>query len=361
MVEATNVHVNTDQDRQVTVAAVQAAPIYLDSESTVEKACRLVREAADNGAALVGFPESFIPGYPYWSWVNAPIDGYEWYKQYRREAVDVPGPVVDRLASVAADTDTYIVMGVTERDPSTVGTLYNTNLIVSATGEIVAKHRKLVPTHAEKLSWGRGDGSSLRTVTTPFGNVGTLACGENTNPLARFALMAQGEQIHVANYPAFHFNQDYDIALATKIRSLAHAFEGKLFNVVATEYFDESFFEVCETDRAETLLGGEDQGYFTAIVGPTGEILAGPLGDEEGIVYATVSLDATVEPKLIHDVVGQYNRFDIFDFRLNRSELTPLSTTPEQDAPRMTEQEIPSQTERTRETEEPATPGAPSG
>jgi len=248
------------------VAAVQASPEYMDREATVAKTCRLVREAAEEGAALVGFPETFIPGYPYWNWVNAPIDGYDWYERYRKQAVDVPGPAVDQLASVADETDTTVVVGVTERDPNTVGTLYNTNLVISHEGELLGKHRKLVPTHAEKLSWGRGDGSSVRVYETPHGNLGTLACGENTNPLARYALLAQGEQVHVAN-----------------------------------------------------------QGYFTAVVGPQGEIRAGPLGDEEGIVYADVSVDETVEPKLMHDVVGQYNRFDVFDFGIDRDELRPYT------------------------------------
>jgi aliphatic nitrilase len=318
-------HVHQYPETEFRVAAVQASPEYMDREATTEKACRLVREAADGGADIVGLPETFIPGYPYWNWVNAPIDGYDWYKRYRRESVDVPGPEVDQLKSVADETTTTVVVGVTERDPNSVGTMYNTNLVLSHEGELLGRHRKLVPTHAEKLSWGRGDGSTLRTYETPHGNLGTLACGENTNPLARYALLAQGEQIHVSNYPAFHFDQEYDIARATRIRSLSHAFEGKLFNVVSTEYFDDAFFEVCETDRARELLGGDDQSYFTAVVGPTGEILAGPLGDEEGIVYADVSLSETVEPKLIHDVVGQYNRFDVFDFAVDRTELGPMS------------------------------------
>ncbi|MEF8782007.1 MAG: carbon-nitrogen hydrolase family protein [Haloarculaceae archaeon] len=317
-------HVHQYPEESFRVAAVQASPEYLDRKATTEKACRLVREAAGEGADIIGFPETFIPGYPYWNWVNAPIDGYDWYKRYRRESVDVPGPEVDQLRSVADETATTLVVGITERDPTTVGTLYNTNLVISHEGQLLGKHRKLVPTHAEKLSWGRGDGSSLRTYETPHGNLGTLACGENTNPLARYALMAQGEQIHVSNYPAFHFDQEYDIARATRIRSLTHAFEGKLFNVVSTEYFDDSFFEVCETDRARELLGGDTQSYFTAVVGPTGEVLAGPLGDEEGIVYADVSLEDAVEPKLMHDVVGQYNRFDVFDFAVDRDELAPF-------------------------------------
>jgi len=311
-------------EEDFTVAAVQASPVYLDRDATVKKACQLIREAADNGAQIIGFPETFIPGYPYWNWINAPIDGYDWYKEYRQQAVDVPSSATEQLCRVADQTETFVVMGITERDPATTGTLYNTNLIISDQGELLGKHRKIVPTHAEKLSWGRGDGSSITVYDTPYGQLGTLACGENTNPLARYALMAQGEQIHVSNYPAFHFNQEYDIGLATKIRSHTHAFEGKVFNIVSTEYFDESFYEVCESERARELLGGENQSYFTAIVGPTGEILAGPLGDKEGIVYADISLEDTIEPKLMHDVVGQYNRFDIFEFNINRDELRPL-------------------------------------
>jgi predicted amidohydrolase len=318
-------------DEEFTVAAVQASPVYLDRDATVEKACRLIREAADNKAKIIAFPETFIPGYPYWNWINAPIDGYDWYKKYRKQAVDVPSPVTKQLCRVANHTDTFVVMGITERDPATTGTLYNTNLIISDQGELLGKHRKIVPTHAEKLTWGRGDGSSITVYDTPYGQLGTLACGENTNPLARYALMAQGEQIHISNYPAFHFNQEYDIGLATKIRSHAHAFEGKVFNIVSTEYFDESFYEVCESDRARELLGGENQSYFTAIVGPTGEILAGPLDDKEGIVYADISIEETIEPKLMHDVVGQYNRFDIFEFNINRNKLKPLHEQSEQE------------------------------
>lgn len=323
-------------DTEFKVAAVQASPVYLDREATVEKACRLIQEAGEEGTKVIGFPETYIPGYPYWNWINAPIDAYDWYKRYRQQSVDVPSPTTDRLCQVADQEDMYVVMGICERDPATTGTLYNTNLVISDEGELIGKHRKIVPTHAEKLTWGRGDGSSIRTYDTPYGQLGTLACGENTNPLARYALIAQGEQLHVANYPAFHFNQDYNIETATEIRSHTHAFEGKLFNIVSTEYFDESFYDVCETERAKELLGGEDQGYFTAIVGPTGEVIAGPLGDEEGIVYADINLEDTVKPKLMHDVAGQYNRFDIFNFEVNRQELKPLH---ERNAPEAVRQE----------------------
>lgn len=185
-------------------AAVQAAPIFLDADATVEKACALTREAARAGAELIVFPEVFVAGYPYWNWYLSPLQGSSWFPRLQQSSVRVPGPEIDKLIQVAAELGVYIVIGVNESVSYSLGTIFNTNLLIGPEG-LIARHRKLVPTFAEKLSWASGDGSSLRVHETKFGPLGMLACGENTNTLARYTLLAQGELIHIANYIAFPF------------------------------------------------------------------------------------------------------------------------------------------------------------
>ena len=184
------------------VAAVQASPVFLDTARTVDKACALIAEAAGNGAQLVAFPEVFVSAYPYWNWLMTPIEGAEWHERLYRASLSIDGPEVAALCAAARDHGCTVVIGINERDPVSVGTLYNTNLIIGADGSLLGRHRKLVPTWAEKLTWAGGDGNSIRVYDTPVGPLGTLACGENTNTLARFALLSQGEQVHVANYIA---------------------------------------------------------------------------------------------------------------------------------------------------------------
>ena len=185
---------------QFRAAACQAAPVFLDTEATVAKACGLIAEAAAAGARLIVFPEVFIPGYPYWNWTMTPVQGSAWFERLFRAAIDIPGPEVEALCSAARAAGAQVVIGVNERDPYSMGTLYNSLLFINATGELLGVHRKLVPTWAEKLTWAGGDGSSLRVYDTTTGRLGGLACGENTNTLARFALLAQGENVHCATY-----------------------------------------------------------------------------------------------------------------------------------------------------------------
>ncbi|RZM22713.1 MAG: carbon-nitrogen hydrolase family protein, partial [Pedobacter sp.] len=180
-------------------AAVQASPVFLNVDATVDKACSIIAEAASNGASLVAFPEVFVAGYPYWNWIMTPVQGSKWYEKLYVNSITVPGPEVDRICKAAKEHNCHVVIGVNERGQS-FGELYNTNLIIDNHGVVVGKHRKLVPTWAEKLTWTGGDGSSLKVYNTEIGPIGTLACGENTNTLARFALLAQGELIHIANY-----------------------------------------------------------------------------------------------------------------------------------------------------------------
>lgn len=309
------------------VAAVQTAPIFLDPVATVDKACALIAEAAGNGAKLVAFPEVFVAGYPYWNWLMTPIEGSAWFERLCRAAITVPGPEVERLQAAAREHDCTVVIGVNERDLRSVATIYNTNLIIGADGTLLGRHRKLVPTWAEKLSWAGGDGSSLRVHDTPVGPLGTLACGENTNTLARFALLSAGELVHVANYIALPVAPaDYDMAAAIRIRAIAHSFEGKVFTIVSCSTVSEEIIAAMSADRpANRALLERGNSAFSGVIDPAGNVIGTPLIDVEGIVYADIDLSACIQPKQMHDIIGAYNRFDIFDLRIDRRQRTAAS------------------------------------
>lgn len=307
-------------------AAVQAAPVFLDADATVDKACELVAEAARNGARLVALPEVFVPGYPYWNWIVNPVEGSPWYEKLYRNAIDVPGPLVARLCAAARNHRCHVVIGVNERGPLSLGVIYNTLLFIDDQGRLIGRHRKLVPTWAEKLTWTGGDGSSLAVYKTDIGPLGGLACGENTNTLARFALLAQGELVHVANYISLPVAPpDYDMAEAIRVRSAAHAFEGKVFNVVSCSTISDEIIHEMEklTPRARELLS-RPRSAWSGIIGPDGRTIGEPLVDDEGIVYAEIDLARCIQPKQMHDIIGHYNRFDIFELRVNRRPQQPL-------------------------------------
>jgi nitrilase len=299
-------------------AAVQASPVFLNIDATVDKSISIIKEAAGNGASLVAFPEVFIAGYPYWNWIMTPVQGSKWYEQLYVNSITVPGPEVDRICEAAKENNIHIVIGVNERGQS-FGELYNTNLIIDNKGNLVGKHRKLVPTWAEKLTWTGGDGSSLKVYNTEIGPIGTLACGENTNTLARFTLLSQGELIHIANYISLPVAPpDYNMAEAIKIRAAAHSFEGKLFTIVSCSTITKEIIDIMKEDvpNAEELLTRKNSA-FSGIIGPNGAVIGKPLIDEEGIVYADIDLSKCIQPKQMHDILGHYNRFDIFDLRVN--------------------------------------------
>ncbi len=299
-------------------AAVQASPVFLDAEATVEKACSIIGEAAGNGASLVAFPEVFVAGYPYWNWIMTPVQGSRWYELLYKNSIAVPGPEVSRLCEAAKEHNCHVVIGVNERGQS-LGELYNTNLIIDNKGNLIGKHRKLVPTWAEKLTWTGGDGSSLKVYNTQIGPIGTLACGENTNTLARFTLLTQGELIHIANYISLPVAPpDYNMAEAIKIRAAAHSFEGKLFTIVSCSTISQEIMDIMKEDapNAEELLTRKNSA-FSGIIGPNGAVIGEPLIDDEGIVYADIDLSKCIQPKQMHDILGHYNRFDIFDLRVN--------------------------------------------
>ena len=202
----------TNHDQSFRAAAVQSASVWLDREASTTKACELIKEAADNGANIVALPESFIPGFPYWVFIKPLSETGSFHARFYANAVEVPGPVTDALGAICKLVGVVAVVGVTERDTTTVGTLYNTNIVIGSDGKLLGKHRKLMPTWGERVVWCGGDGSTMSVFPTEFGPLGTLTCGENINTLARFALLPRYGQRSVvdrlvahSSLPSFRF------------------------------------------------------------------------------------------------------------------------------------------------------------
>ena len=314
------------------VAAAHVAPVFLDTEKTVAKACSLIDEAARHGASLIAFPETYVPAFPLWSAVAAPIHNHEWFKRLAASSIRCPGPELERIAAAARRAGVVVSLGFNEGTADSVGCIWNSNVLIGEDGAILNHHRKLVPTFWEKLTWANGDGAGLRVCDTRFGRIGMLICGENTNPLARFALMAQGEQIHVSTYPPVWPTRDprgggnYDLAAAIRIRAGAHAFEAKAFNIVAAGFMDAAMRDELATlgHEAVRVLDESPRGV-SMIIGPAGEPVGDVLSDHEGLLYADIDTRACVEPKQFHDVVGSYNRFDVFNLTVDRTRQRPAS------------------------------------
>lgn len=312
------------------VAAAQVAPVFLNTAATVEKACALIEEAARNGARLIAFPETYIPAFPVWAALYAPIQNHEFFRRLAAAALRCPGPEIERIAEFAVRYGIMVSLGINEGTDASVGCIWNSNILIGEDGRILNHHRKLVPTFYEKLVWANGDGAGIRVSVTPLGRVGMLICGENTNPLARYALMAEGEQVHIASYPPVWPTRDpgqggnYDLAQAIRIRAGAHAFEGKVFNIVVSGFMDGPMMKELAHFDAETrrILEQTPRGV-SLVIAPNGETIAELAGSDEGLLYAEIDLAACVEPKQFHDISGGYNRFDVFQLTVDRSRRPP--------------------------------------
>jgi nitrilase len=297
---------------QVTVAAVQATPVFLDTDATIEKACGLIKEAAAQGARLIVFPEAFVPTYPDWVWrLPAWGDGRYMSRLYD-QAVTVPGPAITRLGEAAREAGAYVAIGVNEIEG---GTLYNTLVYLAPDGTLAGKHRKLMPTGGERTVWGYGDGSTLDVVRTPFGVVGGLICWENYMPLARAAMYARGVEIHLA--PTW----DNDEAWISTLRHIAK--EGRCYVIgVSPVLRGADVPEDLRGDIYRAAESAEDADWMSrglgTIVAPGGEILAGPLRDQEGMVLAEIDVADTVQKhRRMFDPVGHYARPDVFTLNVN--------------------------------------------
>ena len=291
----------------VRVAAVQAAPVFLDRDATVDRVVALIEKAAAGGARLIVLAEAFVPGYPDWVWRTKPWDEHATalYARLLDQAVVVPSPATDAIGRAAARAGAWVSVGVDEREPHG-GTLWNTQLLFDADGQIRSVHRKLIPTGGERLVWGAGDGRGTDVVETPFGRVGTLACWENYMPAARLALYEQGVDVYLA--PTWD-NSDVWVA------SMRHiAKEGRTYVVAANYCINGADVPDDVPGRTELWAGADDwmSRGNSMIVDPFGTVLAGPLIGEEGILYADLDAATARSSRQQFDVVGHYSRPDVF-------------------------------------------------
>jgi len=294
-----------------TAAAVQAAPIFLDKEATVGKACHLMKEAGRKGASLVVFPEAYLPTFPYWPRALPHPDrelSIQAYVQLYEQAIEVPSPEVDQLCAAAKEAGIYVVMGMTEKEIGVSATMFNTLLFIDKNGAILGKHRKLVPTFEERCIWGQGDGSDLKVYPTEVGKLGGLICGNHLMGLVKYALLAKGEQIHAAVWPSLGRLKNY-----VDVVSRNYALEGQVFVIVSCGYITDDMVPDTFPLKKRTqwdVAGG------SGIVGPNGEYLAGPVYGKEEIIYAEIDLREIIKNKAVHDVVGHYARPDVVSLLL---------------------------------------------
>ena len=314
------------------IAAAHVAPVFLDLQATVDKACSLIGEAARNGAQLVVFPETYIPAFPIWCSLRAPIHNHALFCRLAASSMQVSGPELRQLAAAACEHEIFVSLGFNEGSDISVGCIWNANVLLADSGRILCHHRKIVPTFYEKLVWAQGDGGGLQVCRTRLGKLGMLICGENTNLLARFTLLAQGEQVHLSSYPPLWPTHEpstggnYDLKQAILIRAGAHAFEGKVFNVVASGYLDKAARdELAALDPGSAHILDESPRGVSVVLGPTGLPVSEIMEGAEGLLYADIDLAEAVELKQLHDVVGGYNRFDIFKLKVDRSANRPIT------------------------------------
>jgi nitrilase len=308
---------------QVRVAVVQAAPLLFDREASVAKACQLVADAAARGAKLILFPEAFVPAYPRGLGFGTVVGsrsaaGRQTWKRYWANSVDVPGPATEALGAAAREAGAYLVVGVVERDTEfSRGTLYCSMLYFGPQGRILAKHRKLKPTAAERLIWGEGDGSTLAVLDTELGKIGGLICWENYMPLARMALYGKGVELYLA--PTADARDSWQATL----RHIAC--EGRCFVLGCNQFVTKSMYPAGLeglgdlADAPEVLCRGG-----SAIVSPFGEYVSGPLYDEEGTLIADLDLAEVAQSKFDLDVVGHYARPDVFQLTVNEQPAPPV-------------------------------------
>jgi len=299
----------------IKISTAQISPVFLNKQETLKKACKTIHEAGKKGAKLIVFPEAFISGYPDWSWLIPNSKGAELNKLYIKlveNAVSIPDDSTSQLCKAAKAANINVVMGMNEKNSETSSaSLYNSLLFINDKGEIIGKHRKLIPTGAERLIWAQGKGNTLKSYSTSVGRIGGLICWENLMPLARNAMYQNGTQIMVA--PTWDKSPNWLISMQHIAR------EGGVFIVSACmslkmdDIPDEYEFKKLYPEGREWINTGN-----SCIISPNGKIIAGPLEMEEGILYADIDFDEIIAAKRMFDVVGHYSRPDVFDFKIKQ-------------------------------------------
>ncbi|KAE8449000.1 hypothetical protein EG329_008588 [Mollisiaceae sp. DMI_Dod_QoI] len=352
-------------------AACHVSPILFSAQKTTEKCIQFINRAAKNSANLVVFPESYIPAFPIWSSILAPTQNHGFFEMMAKESIVIDGEEINAIRDTARKNKVMVSLGISEKLRGRHGTLFNSNVIIGEEGEVLVHHRKLAPTWFEKLTWAPGDGHGLkvaelglsRSGKRDVARIGALICGENTNPLARYSLMAQGEQVHISTWPAawpsvvskletglekgnaggvkVEMRINYDNVAANRTRAAAHCFEGKCFGILCAGYLDSANIKIIsdmtdEQTYVSRVLNAAPRAA-TMFLDPTGAALPGYVIDpvsgekndkeflqtEEDILYAKLDFERCIEGKQYHDVVGGYQRFDVFDLKVDRTRRNP--------------------------------------
>lgn len=306
------------------VAAVQAAPRFMDLKGTVKKTTSLIEEAARNGAGLIVFPETWIPGYPFWAWLGAPAWGMQFVQAYSQNSLEIHSGDYNAICEAAAANNIHVMLGFSERCNNT---LYIAQALIGPDGETIFTRRKLKPTHVERTIFGNGDGSDFQVADTPIGRVGGLCCWEHIQPLSKFVMFSDNEQVHCAAWPAFGLYAGIAYSLGHEINlraSQVYALEGQCFVIASCALVTQDMVDqLCETDEQRALLS--TGGGYSKIFGPDGSQISEDLGpDEEGLIYADIDLSLIPLAKAAADPAGHYSRPDVIQVLLDRTKRRPV-------------------------------------
>ncbi|WP_430511512.1 carbon-nitrogen hydrolase family protein [Pannonibacter phragmitetus] len=316
--------------KAIKVAAVQAAPVFLDLNRSIDKAEQLITEAARNGAKIIAFPETWLPGYPWFVWLSSPAEAMQFFAPYHHNSMNVNSEQMNRLQAIAQRNDIFINMGFSEREN---GTRYMSQAMISNEGDLLQVRRKLKPTFAERMVFGEGDGSDLEVVNTSIGRIGALNCWEHAQPLVRMAMHAQGEDIHVAAWPSFCLYRDMAYALGPEVNnsfSRTYAVEGSCYVLAPCATVSQEMFDImAQTPEKAHLLNprtSKPGGGYAMIYAPDGREMCEPLADdEEGILYADLDPALIDMAKVAADPRGHYARPDVLRLVLNKEKRSVMS------------------------------------
>lgn len=326
---------------QYKVAVIQAAPVFLDLEKSIDKAIGLIAEASDKGAKLIAFPETWLPGYPWWIWVDSPAFGMRFVQQYHENSLVYGSEQAERIQNAAKDHKISVFMGISEKE---AGSLYMGQWLIDSNGNSVIQRRKLKPTHVERSVFGEGDGSDLIVKETDLGNIGGLCCWEHIQPLSKYAMYSQNEQVHIAAWPSFSVYRGAANALGAEVNNAAsqiYAVEGSCYVLAPCATISKEMIELLNGEdpvKNQLLLEG---GGFSVIYGPDGSLLADRIPEgEEGILYADIDLGAIALSKSVADPTGHYSRADVTQLVFNNKPQRPVVNTFDESSSPQQEEEV---------------------